>query len=176
MRKIKPVSLRSVAYSVALCALITSPALSDTTTTTPAATATDVGTVWWSEIVSSNPAQSRAFYANVVGWTPKVVAAEDQSRAPNTGEAEYTLFVQDGNEVAGASQLDSKDPAAARPGWLTYIQVANVDTAVEQALKNGGRVLKAPYDATGMGRMAVIADPDGIPVGLVTPAPVTPSH
>jgi uncharacterized protein len=174
MRKIKSGSLRSVAYSVALCALAASPALSDTTTA-PAGTA-DVGTVWWSEIVSPNPAQSRAFYSSVVGWTPKIVAAEDQSRAPNAGEAEYTLFVQDGNEVAGANQLDSKDPAAARPGWLTYIQVVNVDTAVEQALKNGGRLLKAPYDATGMGRMAVVADPDGIPVGLVTPAAATPSH
>lgn len=174
MRKIKSGSLRSVAYSVALCALAASPALSDTTTA-PTSTA-DVGTVWWSEIVSPNPAQSRAFYSSVVGWTPKIVAAEDQSRAPNAGEAEYTLFVQDGNEVAGANQLDSKDPAAARPGWLTYIQVVNVDTAVEQALKNGGRLLKAPYDATGMGRMAVVADPDGIPVGLVTPAAATPSH
>jgi predicted enzyme related to lactoylglutathione lyase len=174
MRKIKSGSLRSVAYSVALCALAASPALSDTTTA-PASTA-DVGTVWWSEIVSPNPAQSRAFYSSVVGWTPKIVAAEDQSRAPNAGEAEYTLFVQDGNEVAGANQLDSKDPAAARPGWLTYIQVVNVDTAVEQALKNGGRLLKAPYDATGIGRMAVVADPDGIPVGLVTPAAATPSH
>ena len=176
MRKVGSVSLLSVACSVALCALITSPALSDTTTGSTPAPNADVGTVWWSEVVSSNPAQSRAFYASVVGWTPKIVAAEDQSRAPNTGEAEYTLFIQDGNEVAGASQLDSKDPAAARPGWLTYIQVANVDAAVEQALKNGGRLLKGPYDATGMGRLAVISDPDGTPVGLVTPAAAAPSH
>lgn len=61
-----------------------------------------------------------------------------------------------------------------RPGWITYIQVASVDDAVVEALKNGGRVLKAPFDDANSGRMAIVADPDGIPVGLVTPKAATP--
>lgn len=142
---------------------------------TPAAgTGSETGTVWWSEILSSNPARTRDFYAGVAGWTAKTVAAVDTTRAPNPGEAEYTVFMRDGVEVAGASKLEAGDMDDSRPGWITYIQVASVDDAVVEALKNGGRVLKAPFDDANSGRMAIVADPDGIPVGLVTPKAATP--
>jgi predicted enzyme related to lactoylglutathione lyase len=159
--------------AVAALAVLSNSALSESVATAPSA---DVGTVWWSEVVSADPARSRDFYASVAGWTPKIVAADDQSRAPNPGEAEYTLYLRNGTEVAGAAQYESNDRNAVRPGWLTYIQVANVDAAVAEAQKKGGKVLKAPYDAEGMGRFAIVSDPDGIAVGLVTPAAVPPTH
>jgi len=134
-----------------------------------AATTADNGTVWWSEIVSADPARTRDFYASVAGWTPRTVAAADTTRPPMTGEAEYTLFMHNGVEVAGASKLEADDAAEVRPGWITYIQVASVDDAVVEALKKGGRILKAPFDDANTGRLAIVADPDGIPVGLVTP-------
>jgi len=159
----------------ALAALIvlSCPALSQNATTGQGA---DIGTIWWSELVSPDPARSRDFYASVAGWTPKVVSADDQTRAPSPGEAAYTLYLRNGAEVAGAASYDDKDPSVARPGWLNYIQVANVDAAVAEALKKGGKVLKAPYDAEGMGRFAIVADPDGIAVGLVTPVEARPAH
>jgi uncharacterized protein len=129
------------------------------------------GSVWWSELVSANPERSRDFYASVIGWTPKVVAAEDTSRPPAPGEDEYTVFLQNGTESAGLAKYDGTDPGAPRPGWLTYIQVKNVDEAVAQAISKGGKILSAPADVDGMGRVAVIQDPDGNSVGLVTPSP-----
>lgn len=153
--------------AVAAFAIQSSPALAEGCT--PSAPGSNVGTVWWSELLSTDPARSRAFYASLAGWTAKVVAASDTTRAPEPGEAEYTIFTHDGTEVAGAAKLEGTDPNDARPGWLTYIQVTNVDNAVIEALKNGGKILKAPFDDSSVGRLAIVADPDGVPVGLVTP-------
>ena len=133
------------------------------------------GSVWWSEMVSANPERSRDFYASVIGWTPKVVAADDTTRPPAPGEDEYTLFLQDGDESAGLAKYDGTDPGSPRPGWLTYIQVKNVDKSVAQAISKGGKILKAPADVDGVGRLAIVQDPYGNSVGLVTPEP-EPGH
>lgn len=137
----------------------------------PPLPAGDIGTVWWNELVSANPQGSRDFYAGVIGWTPKIVAAEDSSRPPNPGEAEYTYFMQDSFESAGLAKFESDEAIAPRPGWLTYIQVANVDDAVTEAVRRGGRILKAPYNAKDTGRLAVIQDPDGNALGLFAQLP-----
>jgi uncharacterized protein len=55
-------------------------------------------------------------------------------------------------------------------GWFTYIQVADVDAAVQRAQTTGGTVLR-PVDETADGsRVAVVSDPMGNVFGLVTPA------
>ncbi|HEX2842312.1 VOC family protein [Hyphomicrobium sp.] len=168
------IRMRPAALGAVLAAgLFGSTALAENTT---APDASQVGSVWWSELVSSDPARSRDFYASVFGWAPKVVSAEDTSRAPDPGEAEYTIFMRDGVEVAGAAAAENKRPDDIKPGWVTYIQVANVDQAVVEALKKGGKILKAPFDDGNSGRFAIIQDPDGIAVGLVAPLAATPAH
>lgn len=139
---------------------------------TQAATNADTGTVWWNELISANPDRSRDFYSSVVGWTPKIVAADDNSRAPAPGEPAYTLFTTNGTETAGLTKYEGKDPNDPKPGWIMYIQVADVDNAVGEALKKGGRVLRAPTDAAKIGRLAVIEDLDGNAVGLYAPVKV----
>jgi uncharacterized protein len=129
----------------------------------------DNGSVWWNELVSANPDKAREFYGSVIGWTPKIVSATDDTRPPAPGEADYTLFTANGTEQAGLTKYDSTKPNDPKPGWLTYIQVPDVDAAVVEAMKLGGKVLKAPTDADNVGRIAVIQDPDGNPVGLVAP-------
>ncbi|WP_414463192.1 VOC family protein [Hyphomicrobium sp. DY-1] len=155
-------------FSVALAACVAMPAFAES----PAAPASssDNGSVWWSELVSAHPEKARDFYASVIGWTPKIVSADDNSRPPAPGESEYTLFNANGSEQAGLTKYEGK-PNDPRPGWVTYIQVGNVDAAVSEAIKKGGRVLKAPSDVDDVGRLAIIEDPDGNPVGLYAPEP-----
>jgi hypothetical protein len=74
---------------------------------------------------TADPVRARAFYAGVMGWTPKVVALADQTRAPESGEKEYTLFNAGDREVAGAAQAETTPGQAPAAFWLTYIQVAN---------------------------------------------------
>jgi hypothetical protein len=177
MRRSKVTSLVKCVRGVAIgafaaLAVQSSTALSENAT--HVGSGSDVGTVWWSELVSTDPARSRDFYAAVAGWSSKVVAANDTTRPPNPGETDYTVFTQGGQEVAGATNPEGTGIDGVRPGWVTYIQVANVDMAVMEALKKGGKILKAPFDDANVGRLAIVADPDGIPVGLVTPTPTAP--
>lgn len=166
------INLRSglaAVFSVALAASVGLPAMAEG----PAlqTSSSDNGSVWWSELVSAHPDKARDFYANVIGWTPKIVSADDNSRPPAPGESEYTLFMANGSEQAGLSTYESKHPNDPKPGWVTYIQVPNVDTAAVQAMKMGGKVLKAPADVDNVGRLAIIQDPDGNAVGLYMPVP-----
>jgi predicted enzyme related to lactoylglutathione lyase len=41
-------------------------------------------------------------------------------------------------------------------------------------MKKGGKILKAPYDDADSGRLAIVEDPDGFAVGLVTPVSTVP--
>lgn len=130
---------------------------------------TENGTVWWNELISPNPEKVRSFYSKVIGWTPRVVALDDNARPPKAGEAEYTLFLVNGREAAGLAKIDDAAGEAMEAGWFSYIQVENVDTAVLAAANNGGKVLKFPFDVPDVGRIAIVEDPQGAAFGLVAP-------
>jgi uncharacterized protein len=164
--------VRHMLKSAALAVIVATtaggaPALAESCTT--AAPANDTGTVWWNELLVSDPDRSRGFYEKVIGWKSNVVSSEDTSRPPKEGEQNYTIFQQNGQETAGLMKIANADPTGMRPGWLAYVQVENVDSAVLAAMQEGGKILKAPFNSPGSGRIAIIADPQGIPLGLVTP-------
>ena len=133
------------------------------------ASGSDVGTIWWYELRTRDPAKAKAFYSGVVGWTPRVVAQEDTTRAPGPGEKDYLVFAVGEQDVAGAETINGTDTTDARPGWLTYIHVDDVDEASKWAVQLGGKVVQEPFDAPGVGRMAEIEDTEGNRVGLVSP-------
>lgn len=66
--------------------------------------------------------------------------------------------------MAGALAADAADPAKKAAVWLTYFQVDDVDAAVKPAMA-GESVLIAPFDVGKLARMAVVADPEGLPSG-----------
>ena len=49
----------------------------------------------------------------------------------------------------------------AKPSWMGYIWVEDVDKALPKLTAAGGNVFKPPADIPGVGRFAVVADPDG---------------
>jgi predicted enzyme related to lactoylglutathione lyase len=53
---------------------------------------------------------------------------------------------------------------------MTYIAVADVDASVGEAETAGGRIVQRPFDIEGVGRIAIIADPTGAIVGIMTPS------
>ena len=130
----------------------------------------DIGSVWWSELLTKDPARARTFYSKVVGWTPKIVALDDPGRAPKRGEKDYTLFTVGDREAAGAMKIEDEDTDDMEPSWLTYIQVSDVDAATRRAAEAGGKVVHDPADIAGVGRVALVEDPEGALLGLVTPS------
>jgi predicted enzyme related to lactoylglutathione lyase len=64
--------------------------------------------------------------------------------------------------VAGMMDVPEEAKAmGAKPSWLGYIWVEDVDKALPKLTAAGGKVYKAPADIPGVGRFAVVADPDG---------------
>lgn len=113
------------------------------------------GSFIWYELLTADPDASAAFYGDVLHWT---AASAGQ---PGT---DYRLFSADGTPVAGHMKLpDGAEEAGIGPGWLGYIGVDDVDAAVEDIVAAGGKVHMPAMGMDGVGRMALVADPQGVP-------------
>ncbi|OLP53750.1 glyoxalase [Rhizobium rhizosphaerae] len=107
----------------------------------------------WHELMTSDPAAAAAFYAQVVGWT-----VED-SGMPGL---DYRIASAGKDMVAGIMDMPPHlAESGARPHWLGYIGVDDVDAAAARLTAEGGAVHRAPEDIPGVGRFAVVSDPQG---------------
>ena len=80
----EPQSRRAFLSTAALAAAAASTGLASGPAAAEAAgTNSEVGAVWWSELQTADPARARAFYAGVMGWTPKIVALADRAARPS---------------------------------------------------------------------------------------------
>jgi uncharacterized protein len=118
----------------------------------------------WYELMSPDPAGSKAFYDAVVGWN-----VEAQSSFPNG----YRMIGRsDGKSAGGILPLtEEMQQHGARPAWLGYIHVTDVDASVAAIQKAGGHVLMPAFDIPGVGRVAMVADPQGAPFYIMKPTP-----
>ena len=110
----------------------------------------------WNELLTSNVEGASKFYTGVFGW--ETVEHPDSPRP-------YLLFQQDGADVGGMMQ--SPAPGSA-PQWLAYVKVEDTDGIAAKAAKFGGTVITEPFDVAGVGRIAVIKDPQGAVFGIFT--------
>lgn len=112
----------------------------------------------WYELLSNDADASRTFYEAVIGWT---VHAAD----PVAGGMDYRMIdTGGGNFVGGLMNLTADMKAGgAKPAWLFYIGVDDVDAAVAKIKAKGGGVLMPAFDLAGIGRMAFVHDPQGNP-------------
>ena len=116
------------------------------------------GKFCWYELLTTDPSAAGAFYTRVIGWN-----AED-SGLPGMA---YTLFKIAGQGIGGVMTLpEEARQAGARPGWMGYIWVRDLDAAVEKLKASGGRIYKPAEDIPSVGRFAVVADPQGAPFVL----------
>ena len=122
------------------------------------------GRFLWQELRSRDPDAAAGFYTRVMPW-------KSQPFAPG---APYTVFVADdtgGRMFAGATALgDDAGAAETRPQWLGSIGSSDVDATVAQAVALGARVVQPAADMPNVGRMAVLADPQGGMFGVYKPA------
>ncbi|HEX9965404.1 MAG TPA: VOC family protein [Allosphingosinicella sp.] len=113
------------------------------------------GSFIWYELLTADPDSAAAFYGDVIGWT--AASAEQPG-------VDYRLFSANGTPVAGHMKLpDGAAEMGMRPGWLGYIGVDDVDSAVASIVGAGGKVHMPAMDMEGVGRMALVADPQGVP-------------
>ena len=118
------------------------------------------GFVWY-ELTSRDPDAAERFYAAVVGW------AAEPSGMPGI---RYTIMKAGEHRVAGIMAMPEEMQARGGPiGWMGYIGVDDVDAAIGALTAGGGRVHRPADDIPGIGRFAVVADPQGAPFTLFRP-------
>ena len=122
--------------------------------TTLAATA---GKFVWHEQVSSDPGQAQDFYTQLFGWGTEVFKA---------GEVEYTMFSSGGQNHGGFGKAMEGAPP---PHWLSHVAVENLEATIEKVKSAGGRLAAGPFEMSEVGRMAIVADPQGAYVGIYEP-------
>jgi predicted enzyme related to lactoylglutathione lyase len=119
--------------------------------------ATRVGTFVWHEQVSDDPAKAQDFYAKLFGWGTEVF---------KPGEIDYQMISSGGQTHGGFSKAMEGAPP---PHWLAHVRVENVDETAEKAKSVGGKLVAGPFDMEEVGRMAIIADPQGAYLGIYQP-------
>lgn len=134
---------------------------------TSAPAADPQGSPIWYELMTPDPGAIAPFYRATLGWE---IPAEGMS---NPNGSEYRMIGRaDGGNAGGVLTLTPQMAGGgARPAWLTYFHVADVDAAVAKAQGTGATVHMAPMTMEGVGRIAMLADPQGAAFYLMKPTP-----
>jgi predicted enzyme related to lactoylglutathione lyase len=112
----------------------------------------------WYELITTDMAAAKTFYAEVVGWS-----VQDAS----TPDLTYTLFTSEGASVGGLMDLpEEARKLGATPRWMGYVGVNDVDATADRIKRLGG-ALYVPPTNTNIGRISVVADPQAATLGLV---------
>ena len=129
----------------------------------PQDTDTAVGDWIWCSLITSDPQAAASFYRAVFGY--------ESYDAPGDDGSQHLLLATD--DYARASiNLAHRASGRLHPHWLAFVRVADVRAASMKAETLGARVLVQPHPDRHGGEIAVIADPTGAPLGLMTePSP-----
>jgi len=71
------------------------------------------------------------------------------------------LHIQNGEEFIGGVPPSKHMPPNVPPHWMTYFYVNDCDASAAAATAAGGTVHMGPMTIEKVGRMAIIADPQG---------------
>lgn len=115
------------------------------------------GQLCWRELRTKDLDGARSFYSELFGWSL------EQTKVT---QMPYLEIVNDGDAVGGMMPMDEiwgEMPSH----WATYIAVDNADAAATAIKENGGTLHVPPFDAPGVGRMAMAADPSGASFAIV---------
>jgi hypothetical protein len=106
------------------------------------------GTFCWGELSTPDPARASGFYSALFGW---------RMDTPPSG---YVHIVNGEESIGGILPLEHRDPNVP-PHWLSYFAVSDCDAVAARANEMGAKLLMPPMTMEKVGRLAVIADPQG---------------
>lgn len=113
----------------------------------------------WYELMSPDAKASEAFYGPMLGWR-------------FGGGADYREIEASDGGVGGILQLTPEmTKGGARPAWVGYVLVDDVDRMAASIVEGGGRIYMPARTMEGVGRFAMVADPQGAPFYIMKPTP-----
>jgi predicted enzyme related to lactoylglutathione lyase len=121
------------------------------------------GRFLWYELHTSDVKGATAFYEKVMNWSskPSDLVSDFVYNIASAGDA----------QVGGLMELQPNLKAAnVPPHWMGYVGCDDVDETIARAKKLGAQVHFGPEDIPNVGRFAVLADPQGAAIALLTPA------
>lgn len=109
------------------------------------------GRLVWHHLMSLDRARSEQFFTQLFGWTSSegIIGEEDG----------YLPLCFAGTPFGGFVRLDARHGASSH--WLIHVTCHDIDRLCQDALALGGVVIASPADIPGVGRFAVVADPEG---------------
>jgi len=106
------------------------------------------GTIAWTEIATSTPAESLDFYKSLFGW-----------EAEEMHGGAYHLLKADGEETAGL--MDKSAMCDGPPMWVSYVNVEDIAASLGKVVELGGKEMMGITPVEGRGTFALVEDPQG---------------
>lgn len=118
-----------------------------------------VGKVVWRDLTTTDAERAMRFYGGLLGWT----FTDDRNPEPR-----YITILHQGVPIGGIVPLSETQARTFAPQWVSLLSVTDVDAAILAGKAAGATVSWGPRDIAERGRMALLTDPQGALVGLVT--------
>jgi predicted enzyme related to lactoylglutathione lyase len=108
------------------------------------------GAMTWNELMTDDSERAAAFYEEVLGVTTETM----------NEPVKYTVLKVDDRPVAGL--LDKTPEMGEVPNaWDVYFASDDVDSTATRVTREGGSIIREPFDIPNGSRMAVLRDPLG---------------
>lgn len=118
----------------------------------------NAGLFTWYTLWSTHPEKTAVFFKDLFGW---------EAFERKLGYMKSTTL-KCGETVFG--DLSKAQPGLGiPPRWSAFVIVDDVNATAEKAKQNGGKVARAAFNQAGIGRLAVLNDPAGAEICVVTP-------
>jgi predicted enzyme related to lactoylglutathione lyase len=109
------------------------------------------GTLCWADLSTPDVKRASDFYSAFFGWQ---VAADPK-------DTSGYLHIKNGENFIGGVPPSTYRQPGTPPHWLAYFLVDDVDASAAKAKEMGANPYLPPMTMEGVGRMSVIADPQG---------------
>jgi hypothetical protein len=110
--------------------------------------------------MTPDPKAVESFYGSVVGWTA----------APFEGSPQPYTMLSRAPEAPVAGMVKTPDDVKAPPFWAMYVAVPKLEEAAADISRLGGRAHSPVIDIPNVGRMQLMADPQGAVFYIYQPA------
>lgn len=122
-----------------------------------------VGCIDWLELTVPDARAAREFYQHVVGWDSESHGVEEAG-GRSSG---FRMFGGDGHAAAGLLQASGAN-SALPPVWMIHLPVGDFAESLRRVEQQGGGVIRQTGPAGAARRTAVIRDPVGAHLALVS--------
>lgn len=109
------------------------------------------GTLCWADLSTPDPKRASDFYSGLFAW--QLIRDEKDPSG--------YLHIKNGEHFIGGIPPTTQRQPGVPSHWLAYFQVDDVDATANKAKEMGAKLYLPPLTMEGVGRMSVIADPQG---------------